>query len=268
MSSAVASPTGSPYDALAFAYDALTADYDHQRWLERLLELAAAFGLGGRRLLDVACGTGKSFLPLADAGWQVTGCDLSQAMLDVAASKRTGARLVRADMRRLPTFGRFDLVLCLDDALNHLTDEQDLRAALTGMRRNLRPGGLAIWDLNTLAMYRGAFAASWACERDNLFIAWRGLTSPDLQPGGLASVDIDVFAPDASRWDRTTTTHAQRHWPSPTVHAAMTAAGLRPLALRGQSRGAHLHDELDELDEPRRCTSQPPLLMTTARRSR
>ena len=139
------------YEDLAPAYDLLTAEYPHDRWLAALLELAHAHGLHGHDVLDVACGTGKSFLPLLARGYRVVGCDISPAMLARAAAKAPEARLLQADMRTLARLGAFDLVTCLDDALNYLLGPGDLVAALAGFRRNLEPHGVAIWDLNTLA---------------------------------------------------------------------------------------------------------------------
>src|SRR4051812_45169006 len=103
------------YDDLAPAYDLLTADYPYERWLARLLALASEHGLRGGAVLDVACGTGKSFLPLLARGWDVVGCDISAAMLARAAEKAPAAELVQADMRSLDRLGSFDLVTCLDD---------------------------------------------------------------------------------------------------------------------------------------------------------
>lgn len=103
------------YDRLAPAYDALTADYCHERWLDELERLALRHGLAGRRVLDVACGTGKSFLPLLAKGYRVVACDISEAMLAVAAPKAPGVRLVHTDMRRLGRLGTFDLVTCLTE---------------------------------------------------------------------------------------------------------------------------------------------------------
>ena len=87
------------YERLAPAYDILTADYRHDRWLAVLEALAREHGLSGHALLDVACGTGKSFLPLLARGYRVVGCDISPAMLARAAEKAPQARLVQADMR-------------------------------------------------------------------------------------------------------------------------------------------------------------------------
>src|SRR5215212_8096018 len=101
------------YDPLAAAYDTLTADYDYDRWLSVIEALARDAGLSGNRLLDVACGTGSSFLPLRER-YEVVGCDLTAAMLRRAAARADdGVRLLRHDMRSLPVLGSFDLVLCL-----------------------------------------------------------------------------------------------------------------------------------------------------------
>ena len=47
-----------------------------------------------------------------------------------------------ADMRRLPVFGEFDLITCIDDAINHLLEPEEVSDALAAMRENLAPGGL------------------------------------------------------------------------------------------------------------------------------
>jgi ubiquinone/menaquinone biosynthesis C-methylase UbiE len=77
---------GAEYDALAPAYDLLTAGYDYDRWMGELLRWAGEHGLRGRRALDVACGTGKSFEPLLDAGFDVVACDEALGMLAIAAT--------------------------------------------------------------------------------------------------------------------------------------------------------------------------------------
>src|SRR4051794_6874771 len=143
MDLSVPSDTRAAYDALAPVYDGLTAHHDHERWLARLLELARGHGLGGNRALDVACGTGKSFMPLVRRGFDVTACDLSPAMAARARRRARGhgVRVWVADMRRLPVLCEHaDLVTCLDDAVNYLHGPYELEAALTGMRANMRPG--------------------------------------------------------------------------------------------------------------------------------
>ena len=68
------------YEAMASVYDDFTAHHDYELWLGQLLPKVEGHGLGARgRLLDVGCGTGKSFIPMLERGWSVTACDLSPA---------------------------------------------------------------------------------------------------------------------------------------------------------------------------------------------
>jgi SAM-dependent methyltransferase len=237
------------YDGLAAHYDDFTAGYEYDRWLTAVEDLAREHGLRGRRLLDVACGTGKSFLPMIERGYEVTACDLSPGMVACARAKISPgeARVLVADMRSLPVLGAFDLLTCLDDSVNYLTSRADLRSCLAGFRRNLRPGGIAVFDANNLATYRGAFARDIAREREDAFFCWRGEAAADSGPGALASAWIEVFAADGSGgWRRTRTRHVQRHHPRAEVESALAAAGLRLVAVRGQSTGARIDHEPDE----------------------
>src|ERR1700753_2732188 len=105
------------YESIAPVYDDFTAHHNYEAWIATLLELAAENGLrpGASRALDVGCGTGKSFAPLLDRGWRVTGCDISASMA-ARARERAGGRVTVevADMRELPVLGSFDIAFCID----------------------------------------------------------------------------------------------------------------------------------------------------------
>src|ERR1700761_4581870 len=69
------------YEAIAPVYDEFTDHHDYEDWLGTLLPELERHGLIRGRLLDVACGTGKSFLPMLWRGWEVSACDVSAAMV-------------------------------------------------------------------------------------------------------------------------------------------------------------------------------------------
>src|SRR3954453_9117831 len=130
MATQIEDPAVAAYELLAPFYDLYTHDYAHEDLLGEIEAIALEHGLGGRRLLDVGCGTGKSFLPMLARGYEVTACDISPAMVERALRKVAGrARVVVADMRALPRLGQFDLITCLDDAVNYLLDEGELATA-------------------------------------------------------------------------------------------------------------------------------------------
>ena len=164
--------TAVPYDSMAPHYDAFTAHHDYERWTRELEAAARRHGLSGDRLLDVACGTGKSFAPWLERGWRVTGCDASEAMLRVAQDRARGrATLVCRDMRALGELGEFDLITCLGDGVNYLLDEADLVDAFVSARANAAPGAVYLFDVNCLATYRGFFAATLVAEEpDRLMV--------------------------------------------------------------------------------------------------
>jgi len=232
MDRSVPCDTRGAYDALAAVYDGLTAHHDHERWLTLLLDLADDHGLAGRRVLDVACGTGKSFMPLVRRGFDVTACDISPRM---AARARRRARghavgVHVADMRRLPLLCEgADLVTCLDDAVNYLLDGDELRAGLCGMKRNLRPGGLVVFDVNTLATYRSVFCEglSWTSGRHT----YASLGEPrSVCPGGLFATTLRARREGALLAE---SRHVQRHHPIAELERALTAAELEPLGVYG-----------------------------------
>jgi SAM-dependent methyltransferase len=235
------------YDALASAYDVLTAGYCHDVWLAEIERLAKAYGLRGTRVLDVACGTGKSFLPLAGQGYEVTACDVSDGMVAIARAKAPEAVITVEDMRTLPTMGRFDLVTCLDDAVNYLLTEDELAGFFDGVARNLDPDGVAVFDVNSLRLYREEFRTTWTLDDPAAFIAWTAESPAELDVGGCVAATVHVFAAEGDVWVRSSSRHEQRHWAREELESGVERASLRVAAVFGQHRGARLEPEFDEL---------------------
>ncbi len=101
------------------------------------------------RVLDVGCGTGVLAGRLAARGYEVTGLDPSQGMLDVLATDHPEVEAIRGSGDELP-FGdaSFDVVITVA-ALHHIADASAVRATLAEMARVTRPGGrIVVWDHN------------------------------------------------------------------------------------------------------------------------
>ncbi len=135
----------------AWLYDLDTADLASHDL--RFLRLALPDG--DRRILELACGTGRVGIPLAEQGYRITGLDLSSEMLsvfraklsriDAAASERI--TLVHANMADFSLAERFDAVIVPFRGFQALTTQEDAVSALAAMRRHLLPGGIVIIDV-------------------------------------------------------------------------------------------------------------------------
>jgi len=237
------------YEAIAPVYDDFTAHHDYELWLGNLLPELERLGLRGNRLLDVACGTGKSFIPMLSRGWEVTASDISPAMIELARAKVGDAvDLSVADMRDLPDFGQFDLVWCLDDAINYLLSVEELEQALSGMRRNLGPEGLLMFDVNALQTYRTFFAEEVVVERDGRRLVWKGRSNPEVGPGEISEASFEVWPQEGEAGPLIEPEmHRQRHFPEAEVLAALESAGLEALEVFGHGEDAVLKQPFKDL---------------------
>ncbi len=222
------------YDTWAPVYDEFNRGYMFERWTGKLLEKAEQAGMGGKLLLDIACGTGMSTVPMLDRGWTVTGCDISPGMLDIAREKiGERASLFEADMRELPDLGEFDLVWALNDPLNYLLDVEELEATFDGMRRNVAAEGIVLFDVNTLVTYRTFFSNEIVVEGEEGRLVWQGQLSPaDVSAGTFAEARFD-----AEGDSELANVHRQRHFCEAEVLAALDAAGLDCIARFGEKDG-------------------------------
>lgn len=118
-------------------------------------------GIEVRKILDVACGTGRHAIPLGKNGYTVTGVDRSQPMLDVLGGKAGQAGIeipiTRCDMKDIGFKEEFDAIICMYTSFNYLLTDQDIEKALAAFHRALRPGGIAILDLMNPIFYIGKF---------------------------------------------------------------------------------------------------------------
>jgi SAM-dependent methyltransferase len=114
--------------------------------------LSEAEKRGKGPVLELACGTGRVAIPLARAGQEMVGVDVSPAMLAKAAEKAAAAgvclTLIEGDMRHLNLGDRrFPLIFITENSFLHLHTTEDFAACLAGVRRYLAPDGVFIFDI-------------------------------------------------------------------------------------------------------------------------
>ncbi len=97
----------------------------------------------GKRLLDVACGTGIHAGYLSKY-YQVEGLDLDAKMLAVAKKKHPGIRFYQGDMVDFDLGRQFDAVVCLFSSIGYARTKSRMQKAIKTMARHVLPGGVLI----------------------------------------------------------------------------------------------------------------------------
>lgn len=130
-------------------YNLLYKDKDYHAEADYVLSLIQKNSAGSKSILNLGCGTGNHDFIFADKGFQVTGADLSQGMIDIASAKlnnRKDLRFIQGDMRELRLHQNFDVVLSLFHVMSYQTSNADLDAAMKTAGDHLEKGGLFIFD--------------------------------------------------------------------------------------------------------------------------
>ncbi|MGI8857820.1 MAG: class I SAM-dependent methyltransferase [Thermomicrobiales bacterium] len=172
--------------------------------------LAFASRTGGP-VLDLGCGAGRFLVPLAEAGYTVTGVDTAAAMLAEAGAAVADAGLTEKvtlrqdDFRSLATLGdaRCALAFCAQNTFLHMPDTTAQEVALRAIATHLRPGGLLVLDLihpnpELLGAYYGAitheatFASANGCRVDRFVSAFYRAATQTVE----ATWFYDITAPD------------------------------------------------------------------------
>lgn len=168
----------SNYSIFARYYDDLTANIDYKKRAEYFHAIIKQFkATKGNILLDLACGTGSISEEMALLGYDVIGVDNSEEMLGIAIDKKFESGLpiqyLCQDMRNLDMFGTIDVTLCALDSINHLDSIDDVRKVFSRVSLFAEPGGLFIFDVNTLYKHRKILANNtFTYETDNVYCVW------------------------------------------------------------------------------------------------
>jgi SAM-dependent methyltransferase len=231
------------FEAMAPAFDAFTAQEDQEGWLAELERRLTQHGLVGNRLLDVGCGTGKSLIQMLARKWRVVGYDISPRMLALACQKVGDEAILHvADMRERPRVGYFDVVWAVNDVMNYLLSPCSLTNALCGMRCSLAIGGLLVFDLNTLLIYRTAYAKGRVVKTSGPDLRWIGFARTNELPG----CECEALFEIEDRGTNFSMAHRQRHVPEATARGCIADAGLECLEVFGRDEDGTLVQPLDE----------------------
>jgi ubiquinone/menaquinone biosynthesis C-methylase UbiE len=187
------------------------------------------------QVLDLCCGQGRHAVPLARAGYRMTGLDRSAYLLEQARlaeqRARTQVNWVRGDMRWLPWREQFDACLNLFTAFGYFEDDAQNEQVLHEVHRVLRPGGRLLLDVSNRDYY---LLRLWprAWRRHGLATILEE-TKHDPLSGRFA---MTFTWAEGANWE--SLTHSVRHYTAPELANMIRRAGLLPVAFYGDFDGS------------------------------
>lgn len=214
------------YGRFAAVYDKLMANADRGAWADYILKLLPE---GRLSIADAACGTGALTLPLARAGHALVGLDASEEMLSVASEKARLARLsipfVRQDLEQLSLHRPVDAVVSACDGVNYLTSRKAVDAFFRAAEKNLKPGGLLLFDVSSrYKLSRVLSNHTFAEDEEDASYIWKNEYD---EVSKLIRMDVTFFERmDDGRYERFAETHIQRAHSGKELTNALIRAGF------------------------------------------
>lgn len=237
------------YTAFAKVYDKFMENVPYDRWTEFIDFIIRKYGVSEPKrdatdalesernlVLDMGCGTGTVTRLMYDRGYDMIGVDLSQEMLDEAYSKCTEESYgdilyICQDMCDLDLYSTVGTVISICDSVNYLIEDEEIKQCFDNVSNYLYPGGLFIFDFNTIYKYRDVIGDRTIAEADEeCSFIWDNFFSEE---DNVNEYDLTLFIKDdeSGLYRRDVETHYQRGYSIDEMSRALKESGLTLLAM-------------------------------------
>lgn len=223
------------YNSFAKLYDDLFDPVQYDRWLAYTEKRLSPHV---HQILDLAGGSGRLSVKLAQNGYQVVDLDFSSAMLSLADqhAREAGVSigLVQADMRDLDDLPGFDAVVSYADSLCYLPDFEAVKTTLSQVSAHLSKGGRLLFDVwstyQTDQVFPG-YCYNMEADDDSQSFLWRSYADDDITHGVIHELTF-FTRNDDGRYSRQHETHFERTYPLAQWKLALSAAGFNKVDVR------------------------------------
>ena len=217
------------YTNFAEVYDLFMDNIPYEDWCSYVTGLLKGQGVNNGLVLDLGCGTGSLTELLADAGYDMIGVDNSEDMLQIAMDKRADSGkdilYLMQDMREFELYGTVGAVVSICDCMNYMLEYKELVEVFRLVNNYLDPGGVFIFDLNTIYKYEKLLGdATIAEDRDECSFIWDNYYNQETR---INEYDLSLFIKEEKDlYRKYTETHYQRAYTLDEVKEALKEAGM------------------------------------------
>ncbi|MGT2650698.1 class I SAM-dependent DNA methyltransferase [Streptococcus troglodytae] len=216
------------YQKFAAVYDSIMDDSLYDQWTD--FSLRHFPKKKSAKLLELACGTGIQSIRFKQAGFDVTGLDLSQDMLNLARKRAEAADLdipfIQGNMLELSHLDQFDLVTCYSDSLCYMEDEVALGDVFEQVYAHLNSGGIFIFDVHSTYQMDEVFPGyAYHENAEDFAMLWD--TYRDEAPHSVVHELTFFIQDDDGRFTRYDEVHEERTYDLLTYDILLEQAGFK-----------------------------------------
>ena len=200
------------YSDFARVYDTLMRrDVDYEKWADYIENLFDMYDANPSLVCDLACGTGNITIPMAKRGYDMTGVDISEDMLNIARAKSDGLDILflNQNMTKLDLYGTMGAFLCMIDGINYILPPKSLLYLFTRIKTCfIDRGGLFLFDISTEHKLKKIIGSKTFvhCGK-NIFYTWQNRYLPDKR---LCDMFLTFFIKQGDTYSRFEERHLQK----------------------------------------------------------
>ena len=225
----------SSYENFSRVYDKFMEDTPYDLWIEYIESIWKKFGFEPKLVAELGCGTGNITQRLSDKGYDMIGIDNSQEMLMMAKQKAedSGKSILylNQDMREFELYGTVDSIICLCDGINYILESNELFDVFKLVNNYLEPGGLFIFDINTVYKFKNILGGnSFGEADDDAAYIWENYFDEDKM---INEYYVNFFIKDNNTglYERFEECHYEKGYLPFNVKALLEKAGLEVLGI-------------------------------------
>lgn len=224
------------YNNFAKIYDKVMSDVPYKLWFEYINTIWNYHSFMPESVLDLACGTGNFSVLLAKAGYKVTGLDNSPEMLEIAKDKAIDQGLdikwICDDMRQFKLNEKVDGAVSVFDSMNYLLEPEDIQNTFACVRDTLYPGGLFVFDMNSVNRLSSIATETTTYQGSNYCITWMDTWDEEKK---WWQVQLTGFIMENGRCINVNEIHRERAYAFKNIRAWLGGAGFSVLGVYGPS---------------------------------
>ena len=249
------------YTDFASVYDEFIDNTPYEEWAEFIVGKINQYGVSkpacGEQsvldseknlVLDLGCGTGTLAQLLCRLGYDMIGVDNSEDMLRIAMEKAqdNGDEIMYLlqDMRELELYSTVGTVISVCDSVNYILEEEEVLEVFKRVNNYLFPGGIFLFDFNTVYKYRDVIGDTTIAEnREACSFIWENFYYEEEQ---INEYDLTIFVEeDDGRFSRFSENHYQRGYEAETMVRLIKEAGMEVIEVLD----ADTHEEITPKSE-------------------